>query len=346
MAEKPRTYSETVVPWLDDDKYRKEFQARRVMDLLSPKLIFDPMYGKTNTPGKSLSLPVQSVGGTRYSDSTDPRQRFAPEFVHGARIPKVSYSSDQYKAYTLPRRTLAFDVPLNVYSELDGANLVRTARRRLARGLADQINADIVASVLNSWSMTNTDTAAMYDIMTHIATDFGPETTIGHLVGILDAANFWDAAGANPVTDILDLSTVIGNQSGYPFEGTDVIMKRTEMNLFHKFVISHGGTWARDPTKTGWQSDACGDITFRAVKNDTAGFDTTAGDGYIWMYDRNNPAATTYYFTDKKYPTVGGFMNYHQWYSDEKKLETFQMWHARRTIVHEPLAMAVLQVRD
>ena len=42
MAEKPRTYSETVIPWLDDIVYRKEFRARRVMDLLSPKLIFDP----------------------------------------------------------------------------------------------------------------------------------------------------------------------------------------------------------------------------------------------------------------------------------------------------------------
>ena len=346
MAEKPRTYSETVVPFLDDIVFRKEFQARRVMDLLSPHLMFDAMYPKTRTPSDSVTLPIQSVGGTAYSDSSDPRQRYAPEFRHGARIPKVSYSADQYKAYTLPLRTLAFDIPLNVREELQGMSLLATARKRLARGLADQINADIVVSVLNSWSVTNTDTAAMYDIMSHCATDYGVETTIGNLTGKVDATYYWDAAGANPVTDILDLTTVFNNQSGYDYNADSVLMKYNELNLFNKFVISHGGTWARDPTGTGWQTNACGGITFRAVKNDTVGFDATAGDGYIWMYDSNNPSATTFYYADQSFPTIGGFMNYHTWFDDEKKVQTYQFWHTRRTIPLEPLSTAVLMVRD
>ena len=346
MAEKPRTYSETVVPFLDDIVFRKEFQARRVMDLLSPKLIFDPMYPKIRTPSDSVTLPIQSVGGTRYSDSTDPRKRYAPEFHHGSKIPKVTISADQYKAYTLPTRTLAFDVPLSVREELRGLDTVKKTRNRMVHWLAEQINANMVVDLLNSWSVTNTDTAAMYDIMSHIATDYGPETTIGHPTGVLDAANYWDAAGANPVTDILDMATVFGNHSGYPWEATDCIMKNTELNLFNKFVISHGGDWAKDPTGPGWVTNAVGGITFHSVKNDTAGFDTTAGDGYIWMYDRANPSATTFYYADSSFPTIGGFMNYHSWFDDEKKVQTFQFWHTRRTIVEEPLAQAVLMVRN
>jgi hypothetical protein len=346
MAEKARTYPQTQVAFIDDVVFRKEFQARRLFDILSPALKFDAMYPKVRTPSHSVTLQKRSYSsGTRYSDSSDPRKLYAPFFEHGSEIPKVTISGYEYEAHALPLRTLAFDIPLNVREELQGLDQVRDTRNRVAFWLAEQVNAGVVSDVLNDWSITNTDDTAMEDILSH-SDDFGIETTVGHLAGTLSSAYYWDEGGADPVTDILDLSTVFNNQSGYPWTATDVTMKNTELNLFNKFVISHGGTWAKDPTGSGWVTNAVGGITFHSQKNDTAGFDSTVGDGYIWMWDRNNPSSTTYYYTDSSFPTVGKFMNFHSWFDDKTKAWTFQFWHRRGTLVREPLAQAVLKVRD
>ena len=345
MAEKARTYADTMALHLPSDKFfRIDYQARAIADLIEPQLIFDQMFPRVRIPTRAFWYRRKSVSGTRYSDSSDVQKEYPPPFEHGGKIAKVAPSDYEELSGTVEQYSFGFDVGLDAREEVSGIDYVVRARNATAYWMAEAINAGIVTDVLNDFSVTNTDDTAMEDMLSH-SDDFGTETTIGHLAGVLSSDYYWDEAGADPVVDILDLMTVFNNQSGYWFKATDVYMTNRALNLFNKFVINHGGTWAKDPTGTGWVTNAVGGVVFHGLKNDTAGWNQTTGDDYIWMVDRNNPAATTYYYVSSEYPNAGG-INYHTWKDDETKLQTYQFWYARRTVVREPLAMAVLKVRD
>jgi len=347
MAETPRaSTSETRLALPSDKFFRIDYQARAIADLINVELVFDRMFPKVQIPTRAFWYRRKSVSGTRYSDATDPKKEYPPPMEHGGKIAKVTVSDYQELSDTVEQYSFGFDIGLDSREEVQGIDYVVRARNSTGYWMAESINAGIVTSVLNDFSVTSTtDVAAMADMMTHIASDMGYEDTVGHIVGVLDSDNYWDEAGADPVVDILDLLTVFDNQTGFWFRGTDVYMTNRALNLFNKFIINHGGTWARDPTGAGWITNAVGGVTFHGLKNDVAGWEATTGDDYIWMVDRNNPAATSYYYTSSEYPNMGG-INYHTWKEDESKVQTYQFWYSRKTVVREPTAMAVLKVRD
>jgi hypothetical protein len=346
MAEKPMTYtSESQITLLTDIFYRKEYQAQALLELMAPRLIFDNLWPKLKIPDRSVSLKKQTLSAARYSDAGDPRKEIAPQWEPGADIAKVTISGGEYESHTLFRHALGFDVGLDARENIVNIDEVARTRKRVGYWLAEQINSKVVSTVLNSFSMTNTDTAAMYDKFEHITTDFGPETTIGHLVGILDAAYFWDEAGADPVTDIMDLKTVFDDQSGYPFELDTVYLTNNAANLFAKFVVRNGGKWQQSPLGNGYTTDKVAGVTFNALKGDTAGWNVTVGDDFILGLDSSNPAAVTYYYQYNELGSVGD-MNVDQWYDPRTKEQHYEFVFTRTSVVREPNAMTVLKVRD
>ena len=346
MAEKPRTYtSEYEVTLLKDIFYRKEYQAAALLELMAPALIFDRIWPKIQVPDYSFSRPVQSASGTRFSDASDPRKEYAPPFQYGAESPLTTISPGQYKSYTIEQLANGFGVGLDARENTININWIAKTRQRKGYWFAEQINAKIVADVTNSFSVTNTDSTTMADKMEHVATDYGVETTLGHLTGILDSSYYWDEPGADPVTDIMDLSTVYNTQSGYPFVLTDIYMTTNAANMLSKFVVRSGGKWAKDPTSDGFMTDKVAGIAFHALKGDEAGWNVTVGDDYIMGLDRSRPAATTYYHTSSELPSVGD-MNVHSWFNDELLVQYYRFIFSRMTLLEEPNGLCVLKVRD
>jgi hypothetical protein len=200
----------------------------------------------------------------------------------------------------------------------------------------------MVSTLTNDFSITNTDDNGMEDIMSH-STDFGTETTVGHLAGSLDSTYYWDEPDANPVRDILDLQTVFEDQDGYNYSMTDVYMRYRDLHLLSTFITEVGADWVRDPLG-GFQASNIAGITFHGLKN-VAGFPTTAGDGYIMALDRNNPVGQTYQSFSKEFPQANN-MSFHSYMDDATHDFHYQMFYTRGTVVVEPLSMAVLRVRD
>ena len=347
MAERYDPYG-TLAGVLPKDSFlRPEFQARDLDELLDSLLIFDDILPKQTVDATTFSYQIETDGagtGTRGSAGADVKKDYAPLRADGSEFSYVSVSPLEMAVGVLQARGVAFkltEAARGDHERLKIDPLART-RRRVAYWLAEQINAEMVTTLTNDFSVTNTDDTGMEDIMSH-SSDFGTETTVGHLCGSLDSTYYWDEKDANPVRDILDLQTVFEDQDGYNYSMTDVYMRYRGLHLLSTFITEVGADWVLDPLG-GFQASNIAGITFHGLKN-VAGFPTTVGDGYIMALDRNNPVGQTYQSFSKEFPQVNN-MSFHSYMDDATHDYHYQMFYTRGTVVVEPLSMAVLKVRD
>ena len=347
MAEKRVTYSSLAATLPEESFLRPEFQARDLDELMAPLLIFDEMIPKQTVDANTFTYQIETTGagtGVRGSAADDVRKEYAPLRADASEFSYVSVSPLEMAVGVLQARGVAFkltEAARHDHERLKIDPLART-RRRVAYWLAEQINAEMVTTLTNDFSVTNTDDTGMEDIMSH-SSDFGTETTVGHLAGSLDSTYYWDEADANPVRDILDLQTVFEDQDGYNYNLTDCYLRYRDLHLLSTFITEVGADWVRDPTG-GFQASNIAGITFHGVKN-TAGFPTTAGDGYLLALDRNNPVGQTYQNFSNEFPTTNN-MSFHSYMDDATHDFHYQMFYTRGTVVVEPLSMAVLKIRD
>jgi len=347
MAERYDPYG-TLAGVLPKDSFlRPEFQARDLDELLDSLLVFDDFIPKQTVDATTFSYQIETDGagtGTRASGGSDVKKEYAPLRADGSEFSYVSVSPLEMAVGVLQARGVAFkltEAARGDHEKLKIDPLART-RKRVAYWLAEQINAEMVANMTNDFSIVNTDDNGMEDIMSH-STDFGTETTIGHLAGSLDSTYYWDEADANPIRDILDLQTVFEDQDGYNYNMTDVYMRFRDLHLLSTFCTEIGADWARDPLGGFTASNIAG-ITFHGLKN-VAGFPTTVGDGYIMAVDKNNPVGQTYQSFSSEFPQANN-MSFHSYMDDATHDYHYQMFYTRGTVVVEPKAMAVLRVRD
>jgi len=347
MAERYDTYG-TLAGTLPKDSFlRPEFQARDLDELLDSLLVFDDFIPKQTVDATTFSYQIETDGagsGTRGSPGSDVKKEYAPLRADGSEFSYVSVSPLEMAVGVLQARGVAFkltEAARGDHERLKIDPLART-RKRVAYWLAEQINAEMVSNMTNDFSITNTDDTGMEDIMSH-SSDFGTETTIGHLAGTLDSTYYWDEADANPIRDILDLQTVFEDQDGYNYNMTDVYMRFRDLHLLSTFCTEIGADWVRDPLGGFTASNIAG-ITFHGLKN-VAGFPTTVGDGYIMAVDKNNPVGQTYQSFSSEFPQANN-MSFHSYMDDATHDFHYQMFYTRGTVVVEPKAMAVLKVRD
>ena len=347
MAEKRTTYSSLAATLPEESFLRPEFQARDLDELMAPLLIWDDFMPKQTVDATTFTYQIETTGagtGVRGSAADDVKKEYAPIRADASEFAYVSVSPLEMAVGVLQARGVAFkltEAARHDHEKLKIDPLART-RRRVAYWLAEQINAEMVTTLTNDFSVTNTDDTGMEDIMSH-SSDFGTETTVGHLAGSLDSTYYWDEADANPVRDILDLQTVFEDQDGYNYNLTDCYLRYRDLHLLSTFITEVGADWVRDPTG-GFQASNIAGITFHGVKN-TAGFPTTAGDGYLLALDRNNPVGQTYQNFSNEFPTTNN-MSFHSYMDDATHDFHYQMFYTRGTVVVEPLSMAVLKIRD
>jgi len=344
MAESRVTYSSLAAVLPEESFLRPEFQARDLDELMAPLLIFDDMIPKQVVDSQTFSYQVETTGagtGVRGSASTDVRKEYAPLRADGSEFAYLSVSPLEMAVGVLQARGVAFKLTEAGRAPGLGIDPLSRTRRRVAYWLAEQINAEMVTSMTNDFSVVNTDDTDMEDIMSH-STDFGVETTVGNLSGTIDATYNWDLPDANPVRDILDLQTVFEDQDGYNYGLTDIYMRYRDLHLLSTFITETGADWVRDPVG-GFQASNVAGINFHGVKN-AAGFPTTTGDGYLLGLDANNPGAQTYQNFSSEFPQAGN-MSFHSYLDDATHDFHYQMFYTRGTVVVEPLSIAVLQVR-
>ena len=349
MAESYDPYG-TLAGVLPKDSFlRPEFQARDLDELLDSLLVFDDMIPKQTVDATTFSYQIETTGagdGTRGSASTDVKKEYAPLRADGSEFSYVSVSPLEMAVGVLQARGVAFkltEAARGDHERLKIDPLART-RKRIAYWLAEQINSEMVTSLTNDFSITTTsDDSGMADIMSHITSDVGYEDTVGNITGVIDPTYNWDQPDANPIRDILDLQTVFEDQDGYNYSMTDVYMRYRDLHLLSTFCTEVGADWVRDPLGGFTASNVAG-ITFHGLKN-VAGFPTTpVGDGYIMALDRNNPAGQTYQSFSKEFPQANN-MSFHSYMDDATHDFHYQMFYTRGTVIVEPKALAVLQVR-
>ena len=349
MTEKRTTYSSLAATLPEESFLRPEFQARDLDELMAPLLIWDDFIPKQTVDANTFTYQIETTGagtGVRGSSATDVRKEYAPLRADASEFAYVSVSPLEMAVGALQARGVAFkltEAARHDHERLKIDPLART-RRRVAYWLAEQINADMVSTMTNDFTVTvSTPDTGMADVMSHITSSIGLEDTTGSIAGTLDSTYYWDEPDANPIRDILDLQTVFEDQDGYNYNLTDCYMRYRDLHLLSTFVTEVGADWVRDPLG-GFQASNVAGITFHGVKN-TAGFLTTVGDGYLMGLDRNNPAGSTYQNFSNEFPTTNN-MSFHSYMDDATHDFHYQMFYTRGSVVVEPLSMAVLQIRD
>jgi hypothetical protein len=328
---------------------RPEFQARDLDELMDSLLIFDDLIPKQTVDATTFQYQIETTGagtGVRGSAGTDVKKEYAPLRADGSEFSYVSVSPLEMAVGVLQARGVAFkltEAARHDHERLKIDPLART-RKRVAYWLAEQINAEMVTSLTQDFSTTNVDDTGMSDVMSQITSDigYGGSSSENHIFGILDPTYDWDQPDANPIRTILDLQTVFEDQDGYNYNMTDVYMRYRDLHLLSTFCTEVGADWVRDPLG-GFQASNVAGITFHGLKN-VAGFPTTVGDGYIMALDRNNPVGQTYQSFSKEFPTTNN-MSFHSYMDDATHDYHYQMFYTRGTVVVEPKAMAILQVR-
>lgn len=342
MTRRQVSAAEIVQGMWKEEFLRADFQAKDLDELIAPELIFDDFIPKETVHARAYTYFVESISSTRKHAGTDPRKEYAPPRASGAEFAYVTVSPLEQQTGALKSWGVAFRLDEDALTFSEGVDpLVRT-RNRVAYWIAEDINTRMVATMTNNFSVTNTDDTAMEDIIEH-STDFGVETTVGHLAGTIDDGFHWDQPDGDPVTDMIDLKTVMDDQDGYNYTMTDCWLRFRDWNLLNKYVMDIDADWQTDPDG-GFFTSIIHGVSFHPVQN-TAGFPTTVGDGYILCLDRNNPAGTTYQTFYPQYPKTEG-MNYHSFVDDYTHDRHYQFWWTRDTAIVEPLAQMVCKIRD
>jgi hypothetical protein len=334
--------SEVVMGMWKEEFLRADFQAKDLDELIAPELIFDNFIPKETVSARAFTYFVESISSTRKHAGTDPRKEYVPPRASGAEFAYVTVSPLEQKTGALKSYGVAFKLDEDALTFSEGVDPLSRTRNRVAYWIAEQINTEMVTAMTNTFSVTNTDDTAMEDVIEH-STDFGVETTIGHLAGVIDDGFHWDQPDGDPVTDMLDLQAVFNDQDGYSYRMTDVWLRFRDWNLINKYVMDIDAEWQTSPNG-GYETNALHGLTFHPVQN-TAGFPTTVGDGYILCLDRSNPAGTTYQTFYPQYPKTDN-MNYHSYVNDETHDTHYQFWFTRQTVILEPLSMLVCKIRD
>jgi hypothetical protein len=320
---------------------RADFQAKDLDMLIAPLLIWDEFIPKETVGARAFTYFKETISGTQKHAGTDPRKEYAPARASGSEFAYVTVSPFEQAVGALKSRGIAFALDEDALTFSEGVDpLVRT-RTRVSYWLAEQINTEMLTAMTNNFSTTNTDDTAMEDIVEH-STDFGVETTVGNLAGVIDDPYDWDLPDGDPVTDLIDLKTVMDDQDGYNYNATDCWMRYRDLNLLNKYIMDIDADWQSDPNG-GFTTNAIAGLTLHGVQN-TAGFPTTVGDGYILMLDSANPTGTTYQTFYPQYPKTDN-MNYHSYVKDETHDHHYQFWYTRQTVIVEPLSMLVCMVR-
>jgi len=347
MAETFQSNVGSLAASLPNDNFLHPVNVVSMLDELIPQqLVWDSWIPVVNIPVKEFSYLVDSVSGTRKSPLEDPRKRWPVEMTADSSFPRMTVSPIETRRGFTTKRGFAFTANEDVQGQYE-AQIVdwidRVASRQMLFFL-EQINSQTVTSLTNDFSVTNTDDTAMEDYMEH-STDFGTETTIGNLAGKLDSTYYWDEEDANPVTDITDLKAVFDDQNGYSYNLDRIWMPLKELHFINKFVVENGGSWQQSPLGDGYNTNMIAGVTLTGLKN-AAGFPTTVGDGYIIGGDSTRPAGTTYATVDRINPSTANGMNWRSDIDPETGAFNYRLWNRRETVVTEPKAIAVLQVRD
>ena len=336
-------YAAEIVQGMPKEAFLKaEFAAKDLDELIAPLLIWDEFLPTQTVNARAFTYFVESLSSTRKHAGTDPRKEYAPPRASGAEFAYVTVSPLEQKVGALKSRGVAYRLDEDATTFTTGIDPVARTRNRVAYWLAEQINTEMVTALTNTFSVTNTDDTAMEDIIEH-STDFGVETTTGSLAGVIDSGFHWDEPDGDPVTDLIDLKTVFDDQDGYAYTATDVWMRYRDLNLLNKYIMDIDADWQTDPNG-GFTTNAIAGLTMHGVQN-TAGFVTTVGDGYIMMLDRNNPVGTTYQAFYPDYPQLDYF-NYHSFTDDYTHDMHYQFWYTRQTVIVEPLSLLVCKIRD
>lgn len=350
MAEIPSTYFSNSIEGIPDKSYFSVAMQAKMLDaLILPKLVWDTFMPPQTIDTEFIEYWIETDGagtGTRGSADTDvKKQYFAPK-TDGAEFTYFTFSLDEKKVSNLSGYQAAFALTegQRQNARRRGVDPARKPRSRLVYWGAQKINTDMLTSLTNTFSVTNTDSTTMAQYMTHIATDIGTETTVGNITGKLDSTYYWDEPDADPVLDILQAKRLFDGQAGYPYEATDVYMSHIDMGFLSDFITRRGGTWEQSPLGGGYMATSLAGLTIHPMK-DVDGFAFTAGDGYIYMVDKNNPPGETFVTFSTEYPRSSLF-NFKQYENHTTNEWHYKFWYTRGTVVKEPLAQLVLQVRD
>jgi hypothetical protein len=318
------------------------FVARRAKDLILPKLMFMDMFPTITKDAPRYSYEVHS-----YDAESSLYKRYPPNVELGGEWAMVdfeditmAYGEFAARGFQVKFGPEVLENPGMTY------NRVQKMLKYLGHWAPQAMNTQLVTDIVDDFDVTvDSAISAVADLVSGIASDIGTHAN-NHIVGTLDTDRRWSASGADPIQDIRDLLRVFefqGKTGRYPYKPTDVYMGIEAAKYLTDFIIDMGGKLQTDEHGV-WVLEPIGGYKVNLhIVTLSDGWETTTGQDYLLILDRNSPAAETYQYLYKSYKN-NGLMNYQVIEDEDKQCVYYRWWYKRDTRVVDPRALWLIRV--
>jgi hypothetical protein len=301
---------------------KKEFVVPKIYEIMNPYLIGLDIFPKIKTDSRSVRIRKDS-----YSESTDPKKSYPPLKTDLSGFPYVDISVTEIDSAILQTHGVAVKIDRDAVNFADGIDYIQRAYKRVAFWLAEQLNTQILTDVTGGATTPTWTPAAV-----------------------------WSAAGATPVDDLIALSAQM-QREGYSYRMSDVYLHYTNYYEMLRYLAGVDISEGKQRDLYGMPNASSMDVDIPVIRATCHSLLSGLDEGYVLALDRNNPAASLFYFTDPQFATknpgyqvavfgggtkqlnVGdlGF-NFHQWLDDRDHCMHMQFWWDTACKVIEPYA--------
>jgi hypothetical protein len=288
----------------------KEHVEAQIFEIMNPFLYFEGVLPDIRIDARSVTYKQETTSASSDTNKKKPKIRTASSDFTFVNIEKITPKSAILNQYGFAAR---IDREAIRYAE--GIDEINRAFRRIGFWLAQDVNQTIVDTIE--------------------ANATGPTTKLGNPTD-------WDAAGASPVQDLMNVSEDM-RQEGYPYRATDIYLHDDnwyELNSYVTFLDNR----RIDATTTIGQDNEANVMSINVLPGMTEwGLLSSVTAGDILALDRNNPAGAQYHSIDPEFSVTraDGSVSPLQvnTYRDQDTHDTvIQVWKDYTVAIKEPLA--------
>jgi hypothetical protein len=299
----------------------KEFVLPRLYQIMDPYLAWIDIFPKVAADSRAVRVKKDN-----YSDSTDPLIK-KPVFYGGTEdLPMIDVTSVTIDAAILKQKGFGIQIDRDAIRFTEGIDVLTRTYNRVAYWLAKALDTEVA-------SQCTADGTTSF-------TYFSPPAV-------------WDAAGATPVADLINLSEDMVRE-GYPYKLTDVYLEKANYYELLKYLVNIDIGDAKQREVYGMPDATRQSLTMPVIGADVHMLQSGLTHGYLLGLDRNNLGATIFYNNDPMYsmgsftyqksdgttvtvPNIG--LHMHQWVDDKTHNTIMQFWWDCTTKVLEPYSV-------
>ena len=289
----------------------KQLVEQEIFRIMNPLLVFEGVLPEITTDSRSVIYKQE-----QFSNSSDPKKKKPRKRITGSKFPFIGVTDVVVKGAVLSSDGHAGKLDRNAITQKEGVDEIARLERQLGFALAENHNNNIISEL-----ETNANAPT---------TNFGDPTD-------------WDASGADPISDLINLSQDM-RQEGFPYRANQIYLNDTNWYELLKHVTQLDNRQIDFESRIGEGSEINLMNINKLPGMNIWGLLSGIDEGDVLALDENNPAGTIYNFVDPKFGVTRvdetlSSIQIHQFTDNDTHDEILQVWKDSDIAIKEPNAV-------